>query len=55
MSSDTLVQKARKWIGAIPNNWRYVPLKYVCEYNKETLLNNTNPTYEFDYIDISLV
>lgn len=55
MSSDTLVQKARKWIGAIPNNWRYVPLKYVCEYNKETLLNNTNPTYEFDYIDISSV
>lgn len=55
MSSDTLVQKARKWIGAIPNNWRYVPLKYVCEYNKETLSNNTNPTYEFDYIDISSV
>ena len=55
MSSDTLVQKAKKWTTSIPIDWRFVPLKYVCEYNKETLSNNTDPNYEFDYIDINSV
>ncbi len=55
MSSDTLVQKAKNWTTSIPIDWRFVPLKYVCEYNKETLSNNTDPNYEFDYIDINSV
>lgn len=55
MSSDTLISKAKKWIGPMPNGWRYIPLKYACEYNKETLSDCTDPTYTFDYIDISSV
>lgn len=55
MSSDTLVQKAKKWTTSIPVDWRFVPLKYVCEYNKETLSNDADPNYEFDYIDINSV
>lgn len=55
MSSDTLISKAKKWIGPVPNGWRYIPLKYACEYNKEALSDCTDPTYTFDYVDISSV
>ena len=53
--SETLIKRASKWVGNIPIGWRLTPLKYVCTYNDETLSDNTDPTFEFDYIDISSV
>ena len=43
------------WIGEIPKNWEICPLKYLCSYNNETLPENTNGEYEFDYVDIGSV
>ena len=43
------------WIGKIPKNWGICPLKYLCSYNNETLPENTNGEYEFDYVDIGSV
>lgn len=53
--SETLIKRASKWVGNIPSGWSLTPLKYVCTYNDETLSDNTDPTFEFDYIDISSV
>ena len=44
-----------EWIGEIPENWNVVPLKYLVIYNYETLSNDTDPDYLFDYLDISSV
>lgn len=44
-----------KSIGNIPEKWKMIPLKYLCNYNEKTLKENTNPEYEFDYIDIGSV
>lgn len=44
-----------EWIGDIPENYSLMPLKYIAEYNKETLPETTDPLYEFDYIDIGSV
>ncbi len=43
------------WIGKIPKDWKVCPLKYLCSYNNETLPENTNSEYEFDYVDIGSV
>ncbi|MBS6474313.1 MAG: restriction endonuclease subunit S [Acetobacter sp.] len=43
------------WIGEIPEDFSLIPLKYIAEYNKQTLPETTNPLYEFDYIDIGSV
>jgi len=53
--SETLIKRASKWVGNIPSGWSLTPLKYVCTYNDETLSDKTDPTFEFDYIDISSV
>ncbi len=37
------------------NRFRLVPLKHVCRLNPETLSENTDPDFEFDYIDIGNV
>ena len=42
-----------EWVGEIPKEWNVQLLKYVCEYNQESLGNNTEPDYELDYIEIS--
>ena len=42
-----------EWIGEIPIDWRTSPLKYVVSSNDEVLSENTNPGYEFRYIEIS--
>ena len=39
----------------IPKNWKWVRLGEVCEINKNTLKNDTNPNYSFKYIDLSAV
>jgi len=44
-----------EWIGEIPSGWNLIPLKHVCEYNKESLGNDTDPDYELDYIEINNV
>ena len=42
-----------EWIGEIPIDWNTSPLKYVVSSNDEVLSDNTNPGYEFRYIEIS--
>ena len=42
-----------EWIGEIPIDWITSPLKYVVSSNDEVLSENTNPGYEFRYIEIS--
>jgi type I restriction enzyme, S subunit len=42
-----------EWIGEIPREWGVKPLKYKCNYNVDSLGNDTEPDYELDYIEIS--
>ena len=42
-----------EWIGEIPRDWKYSRLKYVTSYNDIKLDDNTDPEYEFTYIEIS--
>lgn len=44
-----------EWIGEIPIDWKLVPIKYVASYNDDTLGENINSGYEFDYIEIGSV
>ena len=39
----------------LPNNWRWMKLKYLVKYNIETLDEKTNENFNFDYVDISSV
>ncbi len=41
-----------EWIGKIPKHWKVQKLKYLVTYNTETLDENTDPNYEFHYIEI---
>ena len=43
------------WIGQIPKHWEVKRLKYITDYNTETLSENTSEDYEFDYVDIGSV
>src|SRR6266511_5251381 len=43
------------WLPRIPSHWSIKPLKTVTSCNDEVLPENTDPDYEFDYIDISSV
>ena len=42
-------------IGQIPRHYKLIPLKYMVDYNSETLPDGTENDYEFDYIDIGSV
>lgn len=42
-------------IGHIPRHYKLIPLKYMVDYNSETLPDGTENDYEFDYIDIGSV
>jgi len=42
-----------EWIGDIPSGWDVKPLKYVSNYNTNSLGNNTDPEYELNYLEIS--
>ncbi|MCF8332696.1 MAG: restriction endonuclease subunit S [Bacteroidales bacterium] len=44
-----------EWIGMIPEHWEVKRLKYLTKINKKTLSENTNPNYEFEYVDIGNV
>lgn len=44
-----------EWLGEIPKHWEIKRLKYVAEINRNTLNENTNSDYEFQYIDIGNV
>lgn len=44
-----------EWLGNIPEHWNISKLKYLVSCNDETLNENTDPTYEFQYVDISSV
>ena len=42
-----------KWLGEIPAHWEVKPLKRVVQVNPEQLPENTDPDYEFDYVEIN--
>ena len=44
-----------EWIGEIPKYWDIIPLKYLVGLNENSLKENTDDNYEFDYIDIGSV
>ena len=44
-----------EWIGEIPEDWEVKKLKYVSNENEKTLSENTDPNFEFDYVDIGSV
>lgn len=44
-----------EWIGEIPKDWETIKLKSVVDYNTDTLAENTEADYEFDYIEIGSV
>lgn len=44
-----------EWLGHIPSNWEVKRLKEISEINRRTLSDNTEPSYEFKYVDIGSV
>ena len=42
-----------KWIGEIPKHWNLKKLKYLVSYNTDTLPEDTDLDYSFNYIEIS--
>jgi type I restriction enzyme S subunit len=42
-----------EWVGKIPQHWKEKRLKYVVNINKNSLTEDTDPKYEFYYVDIS--
>ena len=44
-----------EWIGEVPAGWEVRPLKFTATINDDTLLENTDPDFEFDYVDIGSV
>ena len=44
-----------KWLGHVPEHWDLVRMKYAVQINPETLAEDTDPEYIFDYMDINSV
>jgi len=44
-----------EWLGEIPEHWNVIRLKYAASINDETLSENTDPDFEFLYVDIGSV
>ncbi|MBL5776453.1 restriction endonuclease subunit S, partial [Heyndrickxia sporothermodurans] len=44
-----------EWIGKIPEHWEISKIKYQTDINKNTLAENTDSSYEMQYIDIGSV
>ena len=44
-----------EWIGEVPAGWEVKSLKFTATINDDTLLENTDPDFEFDYVDIGSV
>ena len=49
---DSYQDSGIEWIGEIPSHWDCKKLKYLVTYNTETLDENTDPNYEFHYVEI---
>ena len=43
------------WLGDVPKHWEMRRLKHVVHINPETLSEDTDPEYQFDYLDINSV
>ncbi len=43
------------WLGDVPEHWDLVRLKHAVQINPETLSEDTDPEYLFDYMDINSV
>jgi restriction endonuclease S subunit len=52
---DSYKESGMEWVSTIPTKWLLKRNKDVSTINAATLDNNTNPFYEFKYIDISNV
>ena len=44
-----------EWLGEIPVHWKVLKLKHWLTMNRQTLSEETDPDYTFDYLDISSV
>lgn len=44
-----------EWVEEVPMGWEVKPLKITATINDDTLLENTDPDFEFDYVDIGSV
>ena len=44
-----------EWLGYVAEHWDLVRLKYAVQINPETLSEDTDPEYLFDYMDINSV
>ena len=44
-----------EWVEEVPVGWEVKPLKFTATINDDTLLENTDPDFEFDYVDIGSV
>jgi type I restriction enzyme S subunit len=51
----TLLEPMQWALSRVPDSWTQLPLKAVAQVNPESLTEATEPTYEFDYIDIGSV
>ena len=43
------------WLGEVPEHWEVRRLKHAVQINPETLSEDTDPEYVFDYMDINSV
>ena len=41
------------WISSLPAHWSALQVKYVCTYNDEVLLDNTDANAQIEYVEIS--
>lgn len=44
-----------EWLGKVPEHWEVRRLKHWLEINRQVLPEDTDPEYEFDYLDIGSV
>ena len=44
-----------EWLGEVPAGWEVKLLKFTATINDDALLENTDPDFEFDYVDIGSV
>ncbi len=44
-----------EWLGDVPEHWEVRRLKHWLEINRQVLPEDTDPAYEFDYLDIGSV
>lgn len=51
----TYKKSEHEYLREIPLTWEEVPLKYICTYNIESLSEDTDPQFSFDYVDIGSV